>query len=162
MCVIEKLSVVAQLFKNLSSSLRSVPLYCFLLRAFLAFYRVFDLYMLCYSASCVRGSIKYLALCPKSCWAWQKVIFVSQQAAFPSLCEQSENEVLVCKSSNLHAHVLFNFTASWVALIASRHLGPLLFKSNRRFWRSGTLWSLVFFAVPPVGGLLCHNRSKNN
>lgn len=34
------------------------------------------------------------------------------QAAFPSPREQSENEVLVCKSSNLHARVLFNFTAS--------------------------------------------------
>ncbi len=104
----------------------------------------FDLYTLCYPTSCVWGCIKYLAFCPESCWAWQKVIFVSHQAAFPSLCERTENEVLVCKSSNLHAHILFNFTASWVALIASRHLVPLLFKSNRRFWRCGTLCSLAF------------------
>lgn len=104
----------------------------------------FDLYTLRYPTSCVRGSIKFLAFCSKSCWAWRKVVFVSHQAAFPSPCKQSENEVLVCKSSNLHAHILFNFTASWVALIASRHLGPLLFKSHRRFWRCGTLCSLVF------------------
>lgn len=37
---------------------------------------------------------------------------------------------IVCKSSNQHAQILFNFTASRVALISSSHLDCLLFKSN--------------------------------
>lgn len=37
---------------------------------------------------------------------------------------------IVCKSSNQHAQILFNFTASRVALISSNHLDCWLFKSN--------------------------------
>lgn len=39
---------------------------------------------------------------------------------------------ILCKSSNQHAQILFNFTASRVALISSSYLDCALFESNGR------------------------------
>lgn len=58
---------------------------------------------------------------------------------------------IVCKSSNQHAQILFNFTVSRVALISSSHLGCLLFKSNGWFvcvcvWEVGGFIAVLSFA----------------
>lgn len=72
---------------------------------------------------------------------------------------------IVCKSSNQHAQILFNFTASRVALISSSHLGCLLFKSNGGFfWRGGCEGGVLqsCLACKQFESLQCHTTAKNN
>lgn len=68
-----------------------------------------------------RGSAKADVYCQNSSWA---ACFVSS----PSISSPSSGVLsILCKSSNQHAQIPFNFTPSRVALISSSNLGCILF-----------------------------------
>lgn len=77
------------------------------------------------------------------------ILFLPPSISFPSSGVLS----ILCKSSNQHAQVLFNFTASRVALISSSNLGCILFffffKPNGRFSkrRASRSWLFKQFEV---------------
>lgn len=146
--VSEMLWVNALLITNPSSSVSSIPRCCsFPPGEFLIFFMVLTRTRSAIQQVVHKAPLNLRLSVQNPVELDRKPSSFSHQAAFPSklLFPPRANEVLVCKSSNLHACVLFNFTASWVALITSRHSGPSHYKSNRRFWRCGTLcWLKVF------------------
>lgn len=86
----------------------------------------------CQPAAKHKSSAKAAVYCQKSFWAVYLVSALSSRVLS-----------IVCKSSNQHAQILFNFTASRVALISSSHLGCLLFKSNGWFLWKGGGWGVI-------------------
>lgn len=95
-----------------------------------------------------KGSAKADVYCQNLSWA---ACFVSS----PSISIPSSGVLsILCKSSNQHAQILFNFTASRVALISSSNLGCILFfffffKPNGRFskLRASRSWLFQQFEV---------------